>query len=106
MLVWYKVIIMFMQISGMTNTADFFPGVVFSLKSNESSNKYISAYVPLLPIAASCDGNLLHVKCKYASLKYEIFKYPVWSSFTVTGKCIAFNTFRCIIFNIAMVFII
>ena len=34
------------------------------------------------------------------SLKYGLIKYPACISFTVTGKCVPFKTFLCIIFNI------
>ena len=51
------------------------------------------------PIAALFDGNLFCAKYKYTSLKYGLFRCPVWISFTVVGMSVPFNTFLCIIFN-------
>ena len=66
---WYKVIILSTQLSAIANTADSFPGVVLSLKNNESSNKYTSATDSVLLIVALEDGYLFCAKDKYMSLK-------------------------------------
>ena len=54
MLEWYKVKILFTKLSGIP---DSFLGVVLSLSNNESSNKYLSANILVLLIAALFDGN-------------------------------------------------
>ena len=41
----------------MDKTADSFPGVVVSLNAKGSSNKYLSANISVLLIAALCGGN-------------------------------------------------
>ena len=52
-------------------------------------------------IVTLCCGNLFQAKYIYKLLKYGLFKYPAWVSFTVTGKCVSFNTFIYIIFNMS-----
>ena len=69
---WYEVIILSTQLSGIVKPGDSFPGVVFSLNNNESSNKYFSANVSIPLTAALGGSNLLHAK-----LKNSIFK--VWT---------------------------
>ena len=88
------------QLSGIAKTADSFSGVVLSLNNSESSNKCLSANVSVILTATLCDGNLFCTKYEYTSLKYGLFKYTTWISFMVKGKCIPFNTYLCIIFNI------
>ena len=41
----------------MARTADSFPGVVLSLNNNESSNKYLSANIFVLLMAALWEGS-------------------------------------------------
>ena len=41
--------------------------------------------------------NLFYASYKYISLKYGLIRYPACTSFTVTGKCVSFITFLCII---------
>ena len=76
MLEWYKVIILLAQLSCISKAAASFSGVVLSLNSNESSNKYLFANVSVLLIAALCDDNLLHAKYKHTPWKHLLFKYP------------------------------
>ena len=99
MLQWYKWMILSTQLSGIAMTADSFLCVDVSLNNYESSSKYLSANVLVLK-SALYDDKLYCTKHKYTSLKYGLLKYPTWTSFSVTGKCIPFNTFLCIIFNV------
>ena len=56
-----------------------------------------SARASTLHITLFLIGNLFQTKYRYKSLKYGLVKYPAWISFTLTGKCVPFNTFLCII---------
>ena len=64
MIGWYKEIIQSTKCTGMVETADSFPGVVLSLNTNASSNKYLCANTLVLLTAALSDGNLFHTKYK------------------------------------------
>ena len=92
-----------MHTCGIANNAVSFSGVVIILNNRESNNIYISASISTFQIAVFVLGNLFWAKYRYISWKYELIKYPVCISFTVTGKCIPLRTFLCIIFNILLI---
>ena len=96
---WWSVIILSMHISGIANNAVSFSGVVVSLNNNESNNIHLFASTSTLHIALLELCNLFCVKYKYKSLKYELFRYHACISLFVTGRCVPFNTFLCIIFK-------
>ena len=96
----YKVIILYKQFSGITKITDSFWGVVLSLNNKESSNRYLYANVLVFLIAALDNGDLFCTRYKCTSLKYRLFRYPAWISFTVTGKHVPFHILFCIIVNI------
>ena len=45
-------------------TSDSFPGMVLNLNNNESSNKYLSVNISVIPNVVFCNCNLLHTKYK------------------------------------------
>ena len=67
-----SVIILSVHISGVTNTAVSFSGVVIILNNNESNNIYLSANISTLQIAVFILGNLFWAKYRYKSLKYQL----------------------------------
>ena len=73
-LVWYRVMILSMHVSGTTRTAVFFSGL--TLNNKESNRIYFSSSVYTLLIAILEKGSLFCDKYQYRSLKYEICKYP------------------------------
>ena len=89
-----------MHISGIAYNAVSFSGVVISLNNNEPNNIYLSASTSTLHIVLLKLGNLFCVRYRYKALKYGLFRYPTCISFTVTGRCLPFNSFLCIIFKI------
>ena len=88
------------HISGIANNAVSFSQIVISLNSRESSKIYLSTSTSTLCIALLELGNLFCAKYRYKSLKYGLFKYSACISFMVTGKCVPFNIFLCMIFKI------
>ena len=96
---WYNGIILSAHILGMANNAVSFAGVVTNLNNYESNKINFSTNASTLQIAIFVPSNLFWAKYKYKSLKYGLVKYPVYISFTVTGKCVSLRTFIWIIFN-------
>ena len=96
---WYKVIMLLAHVSGIANNAVSLLGMVTILNNKECNKIYFSDNISTFCIADLVFGNLFCSKYKYMSSKYGLIKYPACISFTVTGKCIPFRTFLCIIFN-------
>ena len=61
---WYNVMILSTQCSGIAKTAYSFLDIVVILNNNESSNKYLSANVSVLLLAALEYGILFYAKYK------------------------------------------
>ena len=96
----YKAIILLAHVSEIANNAVSFLGVATSLNNKVSNNIYFSANDTTCGIVDLVLVNLFCARYKYKSLKYGPIKYPAHISFTVTGKCVPFRTYLCIIFNI------
>ena len=73
---------------------------MINLNCNKSNKIYLSASTSTLNIALLELGYLFCAKYKYISLKYGLVTYPTCISFMVTGRCVPFNTFLCMIFKI------
>ena len=93
-LLWYKVIILSVHVSGIARTVVSFSDDI--LNNNESNKTYFSASASNFLIADFKVGSLFCDTYKYKSLKYGLHKYPVWISLTSMGRCVPFNAFLCI----------